>query len=525
LTSGFCNSESGSTSDRKGAEGRISPSTIPALSKPTDCFPAPAYAATVLSVNFEDAQRFFLDSLLDIQYAHGLMLLRQSLLTPEEARAIFRALDALDRKELATTTYTGACEDLFFHIEEQLNRQIGVDVAGKLHTARSRNDIAISLYRMEIRKRLLQVLAEVIALANTLTNIAAQHLDTVMPAHTHTQPAQPTTLAHYLAAVIEMLLRDAHRLRAAFATVNCNPLGACAITTTGFPIDRQATTELLGFDALQVNSYGCIASIDYILESMAAISVAMIGAGKFIQDLLLWSMQEFGYLRLSDAYVQTSSIMPQKRNPVALEHARVLASRAHAEAQAVFNTVHNTPFGDIVDSEDDLMPSVFLAFSDTSRTLQLLTASIADATFNRELMKHRAGAHFLTVTELADTLVRNEGLSFRQAHTIVAEAVRSGDDSHARIVDDVLLALGPAAQSTRAQLLDALDPAGFVKIRSIPGGPSPAEVQTRLEGFASELKQLQEWETSRVQRLEQSRSDLYAEVRARLRQPSPSHTQ
>ena len=212
------------------------------------------------------------------------------------------------------------------------------------------------------------------------------------------------------------------------------------------------TSELLGFNDVQMNSYGCIAAIDYVLEAMGAMSIAMIDAGKFIHDLLLWTMQEFGYLRLSDAFVQTSSIMPQKRNPVALEHARVLSSRAHSEAQAVFTTAHNTPFGDIVDSEDDLMPLVFLAFEDASRTLQLLSAALKDATFDLELMKHRAGARFLTVTELADTLVRLEGLSFREAHSIVAAAVKSGDDSHSRIVSDVLLALGATAQSTREQL-------------------------------------------------------------------------
>ena len=467
------------------------------------------YARTVLAVNFEDAKRYFLDSLLDIHYAHGVMLLQQKLLAPDEAAAIFRALDSLDRTALQASHYSGASEDLFFHVEELLAAQIGVDVAGKLHTARSRNDIDITLYRMEIRARLLSTMTEVVALARTLNTLAGQHLHSVMPAHTHTQPAQPTTLAHYLAAVIEMLLRDGIRLRAAFETVNRNPLGACAITTTGFPIDRSATTKLLGFDALQVNSYGCIAAVDYVLEAMGAVSIAMIDAGKFIHDLLLWSMQEFGYLKLSDAFVQTSSIMPQKRNPVALEHARVLASRAHSEAQAVFTTAHNTPFGDIVDSEDDLMPLVFLAFEDASRTLQLLAAALESATFDLDLMKIRAGARFLTVTELADTLVRLEGLSFREAHGIVAAAVKSGDDSHDRIVEDVLGALGPEAKSGSEQLLRALDPVAFVAIRTVPGGPAPAEVQSRLKEFSSVLDSLDAWTTTKSTFLAECRSTLY----------------
>ena len=378
------------------------------LSTTSDRFPAPVYARTVLAINFEDAKRFFLEPLLEIHYAHGVMLLQQGLLTNDEARAIFRALDSLDLNRLRAARYDGSSEDLFFHIEDLLTAKIGADVAGKLHTARSRNDIDITLYRMEIRKRLLDLTSEVLDLAGVLNDVAAAHLHSVMPAHTHTQPAQPTTLAHYLAAVSEMLLRDARRLQSAYATVNRNPLGACAITTTGFSIDRDQTTRLLGFDGLQVNSYGAIAAIDYILESASAISITMVNCGKFLHDLLLWSMQEFGYLRLSDAFVQTSSIMPQKRNPVALEHARMLASRAHSEAQAIFTTAHNTPFGDIVDSEDDLLPLVFLTFEDASRTLQLLAGVMEHATFHIERMNAQASASFLTVTELADTLVRSE---------------------------------------------------------------------------------------------------------------------
>ena len=490
--------------------------------KTTDSFPAPAYARTVLAVNFEDAKRFFLDSLLEIHYAHGVMLLRQGLLTAEEARAIFGALDSLDRRKLQDTRYSGSSEDLFFHVEHLLAQQIGVDVAGKLHTARSRNDIDITLYRMEIRTRLLAMVQEITALARTLNTIAAQHLESVMPAHTHTQPAQPTTLAHYLAAVIEMLVRDANRVQAAFETVNLNPLGACAITTTGFPIDRSTTTELLGFDGIQVNSYGCIAAVDYVLESMAAVSIAMIDVGKVTQDLLLWSMQEFGYVRLSDAFVQTSSIMPQKRNPVALEHARVLASRAHSEAQSVFTTAHNTPFGDIVDSEDDLMPLVFLSFEDASRTLQLLTAALQSATFDVELMSQRAGARFLTVTELADTLVRNEKLSFRQAHGIVASVVSSGDDTHDRIVGDVLHALGPAARSTKEQLLRALDPVAFVHVRSIIGGPAPKEVSQRLHDLAARVAAFEAWATAKSDRIAKCRSALEERKNTALHHNVPS---
>ena len=267
-------------------------------------------------------------------------------------------------------------EDLFFFIEGLLEEAAGRELAGKMHTARSRNDIAVTLYRMAARREILGTARALAELRTVLLKFAAEHVMTIMPAHTHTQPAQPTTLAHYLLAAIEFLARDSARLQAAFARVNLSPMGAAAITTSGFPIDRDATARLLGFDGLAENSYGAIAAIDYITETAAAVAVAMVNIGKLVQDLLLWSTREFGYLRLADAFVQSSSIMPQKRNPVALEHVRILASRALGEAQAVLTCAHNTPFGDVNDSEDDLQPLVFTMFADARRALRLLAGAL-----------------------------------------------------------------------------------------------------------------------------------------------------
>src|SRR4029079_15007877 len=202
-------------------------------------------------------------------------------------------------------------------------------------------------------------------------------------------PAQPTTLAHYLLAAVEFLAGDTARIQAAFARVNLSPMGAAAITTSGFPIDRDATARFLGFDGLAETSYGAIAAIDYITETAAAVAVAMVNIGKLVQDLLLWSTREFGFLRLADAFVQSSSIMPQKRNPVALEHVRIMSSRALGEAQAVLTCAHNTPFGDINDSEDDLQPLVFTMFADARRTLQLIAGAMQTAHVNTEVMADR----------------------------------------------------------------------------------------------------------------------------------------
>jgi len=251
-------------------------------------------------------------------------------------------------------------------------------------------------------------------------------------------------------------------------------MGACALTTTGFPIDRDETARALGFEGLAENSYGAIAAIDYATESAAAVAVAMVNAGKFTQDLLLWSTREFGFLRLSDAFVQTSSIMPQKRNPVSLEHVRILASRAFGEAQAVLTCAHNTPFGDINDSEDDLQPLVFTMFADALRALKLLAGAVSSAKVDREALARRAGQDFLCVTELADTLVRSEGMSFREAHHLVAQTVDAcGARDGAATIATTLRTLAPKLRLTDAELNRSLDPAHFVKIRSIKGWSGP----------------------------------------------------
>src|SRR6185295_470745 len=448
----------------------------------SDSFPAPVYAETVLTHNFTDAQKYFLGFLLEIHYAHTRMLADCGILTGEEERKLLAALDGLDRKQILAAKFDGSHEDLFFNVESLLEGAAGRELAGKMHTARSRNDIAVTLYRMAARREILAVTRAIAEVRSVLLKLAESHVMTMMPAHTHTQPAQPTTLAHYLLAAIEFLSRDAARLKAAYSRMNLSPMGAAAITTSGFPIDRHATARFLGFNGLAENSYDAIAAIDYITETAATVAVAMVNIGKLVQDLLLWSTREFGLLQLSDAFVQSSSIMPQKRNPVALEHVRILASRALGEAQAVLTCAHNTPFGDINDSEDDLQPLVFMMFADARRTLQLIAGAMQTAHVNTEVMAERARRDFLTVTELADTLVRSEGLSFREAHALVAESVRAcGSRDDARTLAEALLKSRPSLRITRDEIERCLDPEYFIQIRTVIGGPAREQTSAALE--------------------------------------------
>src|SRR3954463_9929958 len=424
---------------------------------------APEYVTHVLNENFEDAKALFLSPLMAIHYAHLVMLAAQGIVSRADAHAIRAALDDISEADVQRVAYDGTYEDLFFYIERLVTQACGEDVAGRLHTARSRNDIDMTMYRMRQREFILALVAAALGLRNGLLDLADRHRDTVFAAHTHTQRAQPTTIAHYLLAVVEQLERDVVRLKAGYDSTNRNPLGACAITGTGFDIDRQLTAELLGFCGPTGNTYGSIATVDYMLESTAAASVLLTGVGRFVQDLLLWSTSEFNYLRLGDGYVQCSSIMPQKRNPVALEHARALGSKALGQAQAIVLAVHNTPFGDIVDTEDDLQPLVFTMFRDATRAVKLVAAAMTTAEFDAVKLEARAGDGWTTLTELADTLARDHRLPFKTAHAIAARLVSGRQREPGRALADLLAdatteLLGTPLPYSEAQLARILSP-------------------------------------------------------------------
>ena len=304
-------------------------------------------------------------------------------------------------------------------------------------------------------------------------------------------------MAHYFLAIIEQVERDHVRLRAAYESTNRNPLGACAFAGTGFPIDRDLTSDLLGFSGPTGNTYGSIAAVDYLLESTSAAGVALAGLGRVVQDLLLWCMAEFDYLRLSDGFVQTSSIMPQKRNPVALEHARVIASRAVGQATAVLLTVHNTPFGDIVDTEDDLQPLVFSVFRDATRATTLVAAVLREAEVNTGRLRARTGEGWITSTELADTLTREHGLPFRTSHAITGQVIAAKQRNPELGLAD---ALASAARSVGAsvpygepELQRVLSPEHFIGVRRTHGGPAPPETARALDRSEAALTDDERW--------------------------------
>ncbi len=459
---------------------------------------APEYVRAVLTEHFDDAKARFLSPLVAILRAHLVMLADRGIVSPADARRLREALDGLSLESVGRAVYDGSCEDLFFYVQRLLTEACGEALAGRLGAASSRNDVDMTMYRMRLREALTAIAVAAQGLRRVLIAIGDRHRHTLVAAHTHAQPAQPTTIAHYLLAVVEQLERDDGRLRAAYETTNRCPLGACAITGTGFPIDRGLTASLLGFDRPTGNTYGSIATVDHVLESAAAVAVLAVGLGRVVQDLLLWSTAEFGYLRLPDGFVQASSIMPQKRNPVALEHARAILSRALGQATAVIGAVHNTPFGDIVDTEDDLQPLVFSTFRDVTRAVTLLAAALADAELDVDRLQAVAGARWTTLTELADSLTREKGVPFRTAHRIAARfsAIRRDhpDVSPSDALADAASGLvDPPPRYTADEIAERLSARHFVDIRRTPGGPSPDETRRALDQARQRLDSDESW--------------------------------
>lgn len=472
--------------------------TIEMNTDDSECFPSPVYAEHVLTDLFEDAKRLFLDYMIEVDCAHAVMLAEQKIITADDAHALLNALHKLDRDAIRAVRYDGSYEDLFFYLESLISLACGDEIAGKLHTARSRNDTDVTIYRMRLRRDTLAVTRATLDLRATLLTLAAAHHDTLIPAYTHTQPAQPTTLAHYLLAMAEVLGRDVKRLRQAYEAINFSPLGACAITSTGFPINRIRTAELLGFTAPTVNSYASIAATDYFTELLGTVSTLTVNIGKFAQDFLVWATREFDYIRLSDGFVQSSSIMPQKRNPVALEHVRALSSKALGQSQAVFTMIHNTPFGDINDVEDDLQPLIANALRDATRAVTIFAATLSGASFNTKRLRERAATDFITVTELADTITRREGLPFRTAHAIVARTVTQSLEIGSPLTYEMLQTnareiLNRTLVLTREEMRESLDPEYFVRVRTSHGSPAPEETRRALVAESEYAKNDELW--------------------------------
>ena len=480
-------------------------------------FPDPTYKETVLAPLFEGVKTHYAAHMSQINRAHLVMLGETGILSPKDTGRIARALHDIDAQtDLPKLTYTGEFEDYFFYVEAELRNRLG-DLGGALHTARSRNDMDHTLFKMALRQKAEKLLTQVIGLSEALASKADAEARTLIVAYTHGQPAQASTFGHYLCAIVEVLNRDAARLSSAIEDLGHCPMGAAAITTSGFPIDRHRMADLLGFEGPLVNSYGCIASVDYVTGLYSAIKLVFLHLGRVIQDLAFWSSFEVGQLYVPNALVQISSIMPQKRNPVPIEHMRHLASVTVGRCDMIVNTMHNTPFTDMNDSEGEVQQSGYAAFESGGRALDLLAAFLPACSINEANVRRNTDAACITITELADTLVRDEALTFRQAHEISARTARAVIAKGAPLGDGFdAFSLAFKAETEREPKLSesefrlATSAEHFVSVRTRLGGPAPEAIAEALALYRSQTDAAKTAQTLRNDRLSGASARLSA---------------
>ncbi len=353
--------------------------------------------------------------------AHAKMLCEQGILSHEDLNAILRGLDEiLGEIESGEFKFSIALEDVHMNIESRLTTKIG-DAGKRLHTARSRNDQVTTDTRLYLRHRSDAMLARLCHLQAVLVTLAEQHAATIMPGFTHLQTAQPVTLGHHLLAYVEMFERDAARFIDARQRMNQCPLGSAALAGTTFSIDRQMTSELLGFDAPTANSLDAVSDRDYIMELLAAAAICSVHLSRFSEELILWMSAQFGFIDLPDAFCTGSSIMPQKKNPDMPELVRGKSGRIIGGLVAILTTVKGLPLAYNKDMQED-KTAVFDALDNLEACLRVFGDMLPDMQVNKAAMHQAASSGFSTATDLADALVR-AGVPFRDAHEIVGKSV------------------------------------------------------------------------------------------------------
>ncbi|MEJ2289361.1 MAG: lyase family protein [Deinococcales bacterium] len=441
----------------------------------------PSYRGRVLEPDYLFASRHLLPHFVHALCAHLQAVARLPVAAGEDARreieALHRELEAFARSPLPTQEPD--VPDAYFAIQRSLEERLGAHAVGWLRIGLSRNDLDMTVYKMRARELLLATGEQLLTLRRAVLAKAEAHLETVLIAQTHHQPGQPTTVAHYLAAVEALLARDTERLFGAYARLNRCPLGAAALAGSSHPLDRDLTAALLGFQGPVENTYDAVASSDWEAEVVSVAQSVALNLSRFVCDLLSWAAA--GWYWLGEGLVQGSSIMPQKRNPVALEHARTRFSRALGAAQMVLYSSHNIPYADLNDFGPDVQGALQMQHVQLSGGVELLLACLEGGDFDEARLRAAAARTDTTATELADELVRSAGLSFPDAHALVGRLVaRLHEEGRALAqasVEDVT-ALGGPALSPEA-LHGALDPEAFVRRRG-GGGPAPDAMRDQL---------------------------------------------
>lgn len=408
--------------------------------------------------------------------AHATMLARQGIISQADAEAILGGLDVvLAEARAGSLPLSRALEDVHMNVEGRLAEVIG-EPAGRLHTARSRNDQVATDFRLWVRDAIDSLDRAARDLQAVLIDRAEEHAATVMPGFTHLQAAQPVTFGHHLLAYVEMLGRDRGRLADCRARLNECPLGAAALAGTSFPIDRRATAAALGFARPAANSLDAVSDRDFALEFLAAGAILAVHLSRLGEEIVVWTCERFGFLKLSDAFSTGSSIMPQKRNPDAAELARAKAGRVIGALAGLLVVVKGLPLAYAKDMQEDKEP-VFEAFDTLSLCLAAMQGMIATATVEAARMRAAAEDGFADATDLADWLVRVKGLPFRRAHHVIGAIVKTAETRGCPLSALPLRDLQQVEPDIDDGVFAVLGVDASVASRTSEGGTAPARVR------------------------------------------------
>ena len=448
-----------------------------------------------------------LDIQMESHLAHVIMLIEQGIISKEEGKQLLAALNKFWHMDLSQLEITPGRTDLFSNMQDWLVKEIGLEVGGKVHIGRSRNDLNANLSRMEYRAYLIDFALNICDLMEGVLEKCAQNLDVVMPGYTHhDQHAQPTTLAHYMLWAYDVFARDLQRAHDCYGRMNQSSMGGAALCGTGFPINRPRMAELLGFDGIVENTIDATSSRDFIFEMAFVFCMYLTNLNRLSELLLVWNVREIDMIRMDRKYCSYSSIMPQKNNPIGIEALRGAGEISYGQLAGMFTVFKGTTPGGGKEPYilDDLMWNIIQY---TVPTPLFTRDMIRDMKVNKENCLKLAFQGFSTMTELADDMVRKKGQSFAFAHKVVGRLAAICMDNDipcesidAKMIDDIAMELfNQKVGFTDAEVKEALDPRENVQMRESMGGPAPKEVERMMKERSKEVKFLRkEWADKKV---------------------------
>jgi len=455
-----------------------------------------------------------------INKAHMLSLMRSGEVGKEAGTECLRFLDSLpDRMKVDPST-----EDVHHWLEQKAVGSIGMDAAGFLNLGKSRNDQVATALRMETRSNVLQLLEEAKALETSLVRVMTRYGQLPLPGYTHLQRAQPTTVFHHMQSHYEAVAEDIERMTQLYERVNLSPMGAAAFAGTSVKVDRDSVASWLGFDGLVRNSMFAVSSRSFVLETLADLEILMVDLSKISEELILWSSSEFGFVELGDEYSATSSIMPQKKNPVVAETIRAKCGSVIGEATAAFAIAKALPNAYNLDLQE-ITPHLWRALDDATSSVSLMAGMLASAEFDGQRLEEAVAGDMSTATELANELVRAHGVPFRQAHQVVGELVRIAVEKEMSLEESADEFLGEVSKNVagraikidKARLRAVLDALKTLRLIGSAGGANPKFTARQVVQDKKDIQILENWLEAKENKLNESRNSLRHAVRSYLK--------